>query len=467
MNDKEVMNLLNSLDDDLIDQKIDELLAQKGEEVPMNRIKERAMDRMLRRNTTKRKPVKRALLAASLIAVLSVSTVYAEDLTHAISSLFHNKSTLYSTVVEGDAYYLPGDMPLDGDLTLTYVSMSKDKLDLKLRTGRPLDSQELQDLQIAILPKNGGDTRYTVGGYGVKEEQKELFLSFYNERQDNYGITPVQEFTLQLGGKSYPVALAKSDRVDTGKLVLGTPENPSLQAVGQQDQTVRIAGSMNARNGSALIQLIPDFQDPELKLSSLGEPASAELVSSFKHDKSGILSIGGRLRGKPITAYGPEGQAYELKAPKEGEHKVNSTLFEVDGIDGATPLTVKLPAVIAHYEKDVASVTVPLPPEGEVEVNREVDFVLQKAVVHSVKRLSDQTAAIEFELNTGGRKDVSLGELGVYSNDVTEAKTVLSGNKAVVTVTFEPGLTSIPLQFTWPHYVIRGDWSIALGGGKG
>lgn len=464
MNENDLMNLLNSIDDDLVDKKIDDLLNQKGEVIDMGRIKEKSLNKLqeqgTRRNRKSKKPVAAAVIAATLI----ISTaVYASEISTAIKSFF-NKSMVYSTVVDGDAFYLPEEIKLNDDITLLTVSVSKDHVMMNLKFESKLEDEEFEGLNIGIIPKNNEKNRYTVGGY-MPIDNGICMFSFINLAEKNYDIAPFKDFSLEIAGTSYDISLAKAEGVNMDNLTVGKPnaaDDGSDESSNDDAPLIaNVAGSIQEKDGKASIQLIAGFDDPELKLRTLGEFEFDEFISSFENYSDGSTGRGGGSATKPILAYDQNNTAYTLTMP-EGALARPNTVFETDAKPDAN-LTVKLPAIVVSYEKQVESLNLTIPKEGKVALNKELDFIIQKAVVKSIERTSDTTAVIEFELNTGADKTVAITDLGVSSIGVSKAETVIKGNTATMTMTFDKNIDSADFTFQWPSYQIFGNWSIELG----
>lgn len=455
MNDKELTELMNNVDNELIDQKIDDLLEKNGNSADCSSIKEKAMKKLDHKQMKKMKLQKRYVLAASIAATLMVSTVYAKEISAVIQSFFH-KSVVNETVVDGDAYYLPQEMKLNDKFTLLDVMVSKDHLDMSVKLNEALGEKETDSLDVSIVPADNDKVRYTVGGYGYGSEG-ELEFSFMNAVENNYNIAPFQEFVLTIGDASYNVSLAKAEALNTDeRLNIGTsPEAEQVPLI------ANVAGSSAKRMEETDIQLVASFEDKDLKLKALGEPEFSEFSHKIENDGEMVLSAGTGGVTKPILAYDKSNTAYPLTEPKDAVGRP-ITRFETTA-SADTDLTVKLPAICVGYEKDVTQLSLQIPKEGEVTINKELDFLIQTVNVKSIKRTSDTTAVVEFALNTGKDKNVFITDLGAYSKDVIQAETKINGNTATMTMTFEKGTDNVDFDFSWPNYVIQGNWEISLG----
>lgn len=455
MNERDVMSILNSMDEDLLDAKIDELLAEKGEGVDMEGIKEKAMHKLNERESKKKRVGKRLMLGVAVAASLAFTTVYADEISSVLKSFF-NKSAVYSTVVDGSAYYLAEEVELNDRLTLTHVSVSKDRLDMTIRANGKLEDGELDHLDISVVPRQNTEMVYKVGGLGSWGDNQYSF-SFYNEKEKNYHIEPFDAFELTLGGEGYSIMLTEAEAVKVDEMSIGVSEAKEPEEV---PSVAHMAGSIIEEDGKRRIRLIAGFEDADLKLSALGVSRSAEYKHSFENDGEGVVSVGSGPLTNAIMAYDSAGKGYTLSVPEDAS-SYPITVFDI-GTEAETPLTVKLPAIGAHYEKEVASMTLAIPSEGETTSSQTLDFIIQQGVVKSVKRVSEDTAVVELDLNTGGDKSVCITDIGAYSRDVVKAETVVKGNTAVITMTIDPNLEEAAFRFSYPYFEIRGDWSIML-----
>ena len=73
---------------------------------------------------------------------------------------------------------------------------------------------------------------------------------------------------------------------------------------------------------------------------------------------------------------------------------------------------------------------------------KEIDFNIQKAILQNIKRTSETSCEIEFELNSGKDKNVNIRDFNFYSKDVKEINSEFDGNKAIIKLEF--GLISVP-----------------------
>lgn len=125
-------------------------------------------------------------------------------------------------------------------------------------------------------------------------------------------------------------------------------------------------------------------------------------------------------------------------------------------------LTLKLPALIASYQKTVDSLKISIPKEGEEILSRDVDMFAQKAVAKSIKRLSPTSAQLVFQLNTGNEKYVSIRSFSIYSKNILKASSEFSGDTAVMILEFNKDVDEINLDISWPRFVMNGNWTINM-----
>ncbi len=448
MKDKDVFNLLNSIGEDLIDEKIDEIMNKKGESINVNAIKDKTMDKINEKQVKGKNFKKKTVVAVAIAATLTLSTVYASEISDFIKSL-SNKSVVYSTVVDGTAYYLPEEIKLNDDFTLLYVNLSDGLLEMTLMPNRDLTFKEVENLNISVVPKDNQGTSYSVGGYGYGNDGA-IELRFMNAGESNYNIKPFKDFDLIIDGKSYDISLEIADKLNTS--------NGLVESEVQTDGIMNIAGRKTNNDGKTNIQLIAGFKDPELRLISFGEPTSSEYVDMFENNEDGTVSTSTAHDTKPIVAYDEENNSYELNEPKDAVGRP-ITMFETTA-DYDKNLSVELTKAIVGYEKEIDSLSIAIPDNGKVEVDTELDFIIQKLNIKSIERASDDTAIIEFELNTGEDDSVSIIDIGAYSDDVVSAITTINDNKGVMTIKFDENVSNVDFEFSYPSFLISGNWLV-------
>ncbi len=456
MNEKELMSLLNSIDDDLIDKKIDELLNEKGDSVNMENIKEKALKKLNQNGSVKKsRRIRKSLVAAALVATLAVPTVYADEISNAIKSFF-NKTTVYNKVVDGDAFYLPNEVKLNEDLTLLNASVSEENMHIIIKSDIWKDDS---CPKIFIEPKSDESIRLEAGGYGIFNDNEWNFF-FYKEGESDFNVQPFKDFKLLINDEPFDISLEKAESVKVENLTVGEAAISYVDTSVSVDSIATVAGILTTDNGKTNIQIIPAFEDKDLRLSAIGTPLATEFISTFENFEDGS-AVGSRTSSitNEILAYDKNNNSYVLQRPEKSTS--TNTFFSVDE-KAELPLTVKIPAISAHYEKQVTNYNIPIPKEGEIAIDKELDFIIQKAILKSVKRTSEDTAIVEFELNTGDNKSVSIIDISAISPDVKKGEIVITGNKAVMTLTFENNIEEANFTSSWAYYLIEGDWSIEL-----
>lgn len=446
MNEDKLMQLLNSLDDDLVEKEIDKLL--EGVEIDMKSINERAHNKLNNQYKKVKSRKRHVYLAAACLGILSVTTLYAKDISEAMMSFF-NKTPVYSTIVDGKAYYLKESCTLNEHLTIESVMVSEGNLEMELTTDLSLD--EVEDIH--IIAKDNPNIVYVSGGYSY-EENKYSFL-FMNETEQNYHIIPFKDFDLVIAGNTYEVSLdeAVSFDADSEIYTLDTEKN--------NVEGINIGAKIIDNNGKTNIQLITSFEDKKLKLSRLGKPK--EISSYWTFENLGERGMTGSSSGsetEAIYVLDEEGNHYPLDIPKDSKGGP-VTLFETNAPKGKR-LTLKLPAIIAVYHEQIDTLQVSIPEEGEVLINKEIDFKIQKARMKRIKRISPTSVEIELELNTGLNDKINLRSFSFSNMNLKKTTAEFDSNKAVMTIEFNEEVTHADLEISSPEFVIDGDWVIDI-----
>ncbi|AOT70637.1 hypothetical protein [Geosporobacter ferrireducens] len=446
MNEDKLIHLLNSLDDDLVEQEMDKLL--DGVEIDMDSINKKAHQK-LNRNNKKMKGRKRfAYAAVACLCLLSVTTIYANDISQAIKSFF-NKTPIYSTIVDGEAYYLKERYALNDHITLESIMVSEGNLEMEITSN--LDSKELKDIN--IIPKNNPDTVYFPGGYS--EEQEKYYFLFMNKTEENYNIKPFKDFKLIIAGNSYEISLEKAKSLDAGSGIYTS--NAATNGL----EGINIGAKIIEGNEKLNIQLIASFEDKNLRLAKYGKPTEARASGTFENlGKDGLVSSGSGLRTDDLYVFDGTGNEYRLETPKDSKGRP-VTVFETNAPKDKK-LTLKLPAIIAAYHETVGSFSLDIPDKGEVAVNKEIDFTIQKAIVKNIKRISPTSAEVEFQLNIGANEKIRIRSFSFYSPDIKKASTEFNGDKATMTLEFDEKLAATNLEISYPNFVINGNWIIDM-----
>ncbi|MFA7467962.1 MAG: hypothetical protein WCY82_06825, partial [Desulfotomaculaceae bacterium] len=171
-----------------------------------------------------------------------------------------------------------------------------------------------------------------------------------------------------------------------------------------------------------------------------------------------LVSHGTGSQTEAIYGTDQAGVKHKLEVPADANVRPVAT-FETDAPKDSR-LSVNLPALLATYEKSIASLAISIPEDGEKIINRDIDMVAQKATVKSIKRLSPQSAELVFQLNTGDEKYVGISSFHVYSKDIKKISLEFSGDKAVMILEFDRDMDETELDISWPTFVINGNWTI-------
>ncbi|MCY6484831.1 hypothetical protein OW763_10810 [Clostridium aestuarii] len=448
MNEDRLNELLNNCDDDLIEKEIDKLL--EGVEINMDSIKKKAYQKLNNSNKKVRRKKRLPYIAAAVcICSLSLTSAYAEDISQAIKS-FMNKTPVYSTMVDGDAYCLNEKYELNKDITINSVMSSKGKLEMKLTTN--LSKDELKDIN--IISKNNSDTVYSPGGYS--EGENEYFFSFMNETKNNYDIKAFKDFKLVIAGKSYDVSLEKAKSLDLNKKIY-TAEAKVNNIKGVN---VGVTKTVDKNNNKFYLQLITSFEDKDLKLNTLGKPIARKVECMLENGKNGISSSSTSSKPEDIYVFDEMNNKYKLSIPENSKGRPVTT-FETKAPKNKN-LVVKLPALVACYEKTIDTFSLDIPSKGEKILNKKIDFNIQKAVLKKITRVSSTSAKVEFELNTDGDKNIDIRSFDFYSRDVKKINAEFNGDKAVINLEFDKNIDNANIEISYPEFTINGDWVINM-----
>ncbi len=443
MNEDKLMELLNRIDDDLIEQEIDKLL--EGVEIDMESIKKKGYKK-LENNKVKRKRI--PYIIAACICVLSMTIVYAEDISQAIKA-FMNKTSVYSTIVDGEAYYLKEGYDLNKDIRIENVMVSEGNLEIEITTGFSKD--ELGEIN--IIPKNNPNIIYYPGGYS--EEENKYNFTFMNKAEENYNIKPFKDFNIIIGGNSYNVSLEKAKSLDLDKKIY------TSNVIKNNLQGVDIGAKLIDNNGKLNIQLIAGFEDKDLKLVKFGKPFKQKVFYEVEDKgKDGIFSSGTSNRTEDLYVLDEMKNQYKLEIPKNAKGRPVTT-FETNAPKDKS-LTLKLPAIIASYEKTIDSFSLDIPNEGEVALNKEIDFNIQKAIIKKIKRMSETSAQVELELNTHGDENIKIRSFDIYSPDIKKISTEFNGNKGIMNLEFDKNMNKTNVKISYPDFIMNGNWVIDM-----
>jgi len=447
MNEEKLMNLLNSLDDDLVEKEIDKLL--EGVEIDMESINKKAHDKLNSESKKIRRRKKGLYVAAACLAAVSVSSLYAKDISKAVLS-FLGKTPVYDTIVNGEAYYLKDSRKLDEHFIIDSFMVSKGKLEMELVTDLPFE--ELGD--IYIIPKDNPDIVYFPAGYSVDENNK-YFLSFANKTEENYHIEPFKEFKFEIAGNTYEVSLDTAASFDSESEIYAADETDN------NDLGVNMGAKFVEKDGKRMLQIITAFEDSKLQLDKLGKPKNTDVSSEYENlEKGGIRSSSTGVDTETLYVQDQSGKTYSLDIPKDAKGRP-VTLFETKAPKDAE-LTLKVPAIVASNPAVQEQLKLAVPEEGEISIDQEIDFGIQKVKAKSIKRLSSTSASIEFELDTLSNDKVHVRSFGFYSSDIKKAEGKFDASKAVITLEFKEGTDAVNLLIDYPEFVIDGDWAINM-----
>jgi len=447
MSEDKMTAMLINLDDDLIESEIDNLM--DGVECDMESVKRKAQRKLKKYNRKARFRKRLPYVAAVLACFVCINTAYADEISTAIKSFLH-KTPVYSTMVDGAAYYLEDSLALDDDLVIESLIVSKGRLDMEYTSS--LSTDILEDMK--IIPKDDPNTEYVMAGFSVSEDGDEYSFSFANGKEKNYNIKPFKAFDLVVGGKTYSVTLDQAKGLDTQNLFASeaTANNIDMVAVGAKGME---------RNGKQAVQLIASFEDKDMKLSAFGNPVHPTVKATFEDlGEEGTSSSETGSETADMYATDENGIKHKLQVPADA-NAYPVTTFDVD-VPKDSQLTINVPALMATYERAVDSVSFNIPKDGKEMLNRDVDLFAQRAVVKSIERLSPTSVELVFQLNTGAEKDVSIRSFQVDGENIKRISSEFSGDTAVIILEFEKNVDKTELDISWPSFVMNGNWTINM-----
>jgi len=425
-------------------------LGSKAEEInPRGDMGERVKSALISGNQKSRSIPRRPLalygyVAAVLLLFVSINTVYADNISQALRSLF-GMTPVYSTTLEGKAYYLKNPVTLDKNLTIESFMVADGLMEMEFETD--LGTKIFKHMK--VVAKDGPSAQYFIEG--VVEDPKNHYLFFFtNEAKD---IKPAPAFDLIISGKTYSVALAEAKNLDTSGI---SPAEASNKI-----NLVSVGAASTDKNGKQVVQFIATFSDNSLKLTALGDPVDKKVIANYEQKENGMIYCITEDKTHPLYAIDKSGAKYKLTAQTDTKAQP-ITIFETDASPGR-PLTVKVPALLATYEKALGITKVSIPNNGEKTLNQAVDLVAQKAVLKSAKRTSPTSAVLTFQLNTGANKNIAIRSFDISSGgSIKKYNAEFSGNKAVVTMEINRGTEVLELGIARPEFVMNGGWTINL-----
>jgi hypothetical protein len=447
MNEDKMISVLSNLDDDLLEKEIDFLMGEVA--CDMESINKKAQQKLekYKRKTKLKKRLPYA--AAACLCLICINTVYADEISQAVKSFF-NKTPVYSTMVDGKAYYLENSLVLDDNLTIDSMIVSESGVEMECT------SQLANNIlgAMTIIPEDIPDAQYIIGVY-MKESNNKYYFTFADGKEKSFNIIPFKDFVLLVNGKTYSITLTEAKSLnDAQKLTVG-------HAASSEVDLVTIGANGIEKNGKQAVQLIASFKNEDIKLGAFGQPV--EPTAKIKIEN---LSDGGRVGSstswdtKEIYATDKSGAKHKLTVPTDA-HAWPITTFETDAAIGS-PLTVNLPALLATYENSLANIRINIPQKGETLLNQDIDLIAQKAVVKSIKRLSPTSAELTFQLNTGADKYVSIYYFLMLSEDVRTIAGEFSGDQATATLEFDNNVNAFVLDISRPTFVVKGNWTINM-----
>lgn len=447
MSEDKMTAMLINLDDDLIESEIDNLM--DGVECDMESVKRKAQQKLEKHNRKAKFRQRLPYVAAVLACFVCINTAYADEISSAIKSFLH-KTPVYSTMVDGAAYYLEDSLALDDDLVIESLIVSEGRLDMEYTSKLSVDILE----NMKIIPKDDPSTEYVMAGLSVSEDSNKYLFSFANGKEKNYNIKPFKAFDLVVGDKTYSVTLDQAKGLDPQNLFASeaTANNIDMVAVGAKSVE---------KKGKQAVQLIASFEDKDMKLSAFGKPVNPTVKAIFEDlGEEGINSSEISSEIADIYATDENGIKHKLQVPADA-NAYPVTTFEVD-VPKDSKLMINVPALMATYERAVDSVSFNIPKDGKEILDHEVDLFAQKAVVNSIERLSPTSVELVFQLNTGAEKNVSISSFDAYGKDIKKISSEFSGDMAVMTLEFDKEVDKAELDISYPRFVMNGNWTINM-----
>ena len=366
------------------------------------------------------------IVAAIVCMMVGTTIVYADEISDFLKSFF-GKSIVYSTVVDGTAYYLEAPLGLDGGGQIYAVMFTQSDLKLVI-------DADFSDISVAI----GDGKEYEPDGYSRGPNGEEFGF---------YGLTPAQDIVVTLDGKQHSIHLSKaSAAVDNGDIIPAEPNSIDWINMGYK----------RTDNG---VQIFTSFADEGLNLNMIGSPVKREVKASF--DNQTYSSNTTHSPTQPIVGYDKAGNTYEY-VYEENPLAWPATRFESNAPDGQE-ITLKIPGIIVSYKEIITKFNIDIPAVGEENFpSKEIDLGLQKMVLQSIVRTSATTAELTFTLNTGERKEVFINKVSMESADVHSGELLWKDDTCTMTINFDEGLTQTELMAGWPRFLVSGDWVFIL-----
>ncbi len=434
MNEKEIKELIQNLDNDLIEKELEDLMEDM--DFDMESISQKAYDKLNKETMHVKKKKFVPVVAAALVAVMGLSTVYADEISAFMQS-FLNKTVVYDTVVDGDAFYLDEPFQLKDGQVLD-IMFTQDNLIMTL--DYTLVDDKLPELSV----QTPSGEKYLATGYA--QTNRGLMLLFSSDYLEK--LKPKSEITLNIADQSYTITLKE------GQPVADTGEMTEAQASVTNCDWVHI-GCQQTEQG---VKILASFDVEGVKLHAIGQPEIKNAESHFKNEANGSIIGGGTsTMTLPLEAVGKDNKTYRFVKDEKAVGRPVTTFLS----DAPDDVTLYIPSLIVGLEETMDTINLTMPAVGEeTALNKEIDLGLQKMVLQTVKRTSETTAELTFALNTGEKSEVTIREGGIYSSDVINGESKWGDSICVTTLTFDKDLKSAALSISWPTFVINGNWEI-------
>lgn len=427
MDEKQIANLINNLDDDYFCQELDGMIEELALDIDVNSIKEKSRHKFkkeqIRMKSNKRKFL--PFIAASLVIAAGVTTVYATEISSFVQSLM-GKTGVYATVVDGSSYFLKTPLELGAEQTLEKAMFTEKNLELNLH----INTNNEPDVKIVI-----GGEEIAPHGFEIVDGGVNLFW---------YDITPEKSFDLIINGSKYSVELSDSNPVTDGGVIVEAVSNSNLASMGYK----KIDGG---------IQILTTFGDSDLVLESLLIPKGDKVTETFTQS-SGDSD---REEFIPLVGYDAQGKSYEYQYDKTDMGRPY-TKFTSSAPEGKE-ITLKVPGIVAGYEKSFGDINVALPAVGEKKtVNEEIDLTLQKMALESVERTSATTARLTFKLNTGDNGDVKIWNARISGDSINNSELLWENGICTMDITISESTEQVNLEISDPSFIVTGNWDMII-----
>lgn len=425
MDENKINCLMDALDNDLIINELDEIM--NTVDINTESISRKAQWKLRKElnNIKKRKKRVAAFMAACLIAVCGVTTVYADEISNFVQALL-NKTSVYSTVVEGSTYYLESPLALENNQSLTNAMFDLDGLNLRL----VLDTRSKPNIKVVLDGKEVSPSGFMIESDGVS-------LSFY-------GVAPTESFDLMIDNQSYHVILSESTPIVDGNKIVESKPN-EIQWI-----------SIGCKKTQTGIQILSDIQDDRIKLLSLMIPNNDTVAEHF--DKSGLHS--NYMENQPLFGYDKNGKKYEYRCDPNDMGRPQ-TMFTTDAPTNQA-IELKIPGIVVsseiEYELDVL-----LPSVGKEEkVTKTVDLGLQQMVLRRVERTSQTTATIEFVLNTGENEKVRILDALLLIESAESGDILWENGICTINIVVDENIPDLKLSIFSPNFIVDGNWVLNI-----